>query len=177
MFADKRMTVFLKGRGSFPPWTRKKRAVGINKMCVSLGRITGRWWHYALWGRVFGPLESKQNEYSKVMRLTSVANDGIELLGKFHGCQSNVSSEVSKNKILQSLDMHHSYVELSWSLIGGLVQTGFPPGVSTVAEAGRNRISDVPFSHTCGGLRYPKITVMNQLHCFIKNGQNAVSAK
>lgn len=38
-----------------------------------------------LCGRVFGALESKEKEYSKVMGLTSVANDSIGPLGKFHG--------------------------------------------------------------------------------------------
>lgn len=49
MSADKRRTVFLKGRCLFPPWTRKKRTVGINTMCVSFGRVTGRWWPYTSW--------------------------------------------------------------------------------------------------------------------------------
>ena len=34
MFAYKRRTVFLKGRGLFPSWTKKKKAMGINRMCV-----------------------------------------------------------------------------------------------------------------------------------------------
>ena len=42
MFAYKRRLVFLKERGLFPPWTRKKKAVGTDKMCVSFGRITCR---------------------------------------------------------------------------------------------------------------------------------------
>lgn len=96
-FTYKRRTVFLKGRGLFPPWTRKKKAVGINKVCVSFGRITDQWWHYALQEDVW--CRGKQGDYSKVMRLKSVAKVSIEPLGKFHGQHSNVSPEVSKNKV------------------------------------------------------------------------------
>lgn len=107
----KRRTVFLKGRGLFPGRTRERKAVGINKMCVSFGRITSQRWHYALLADI--GCCGKQGEFSKVMRLESVAKVSIDPLGKFYRHHSKVSPEVSKNKVFKlSLDVYQLYAAL-----------------------------------------------------------------
>lgn len=95
----KRRTVFLQGRGLFPGRTRKRKAVGINKMSVSFGRITGQRWPYALSEGIW--CCGKQGEFSKVMRLKSVAKVSIDPLGRFHRQHSKVSPEISKNKVFK----------------------------------------------------------------------------
>lgn len=104
LFAYKRRTVFLRGRSWFPLWTRKKKAVGINKMCVSW-QNNDQWQHYALWEGIW--YRGKQ-EHAKVVRLTSGAQVSIRPLGKFLGQHSNVSPEVSKNKVFTSVIRHAS---------------------------------------------------------------------
>lgn len=74
-----------KGKRFVPTIDKEKESCGLQPdVCViwqnnrSVVAIT-------LCRRVFGALESRENEYSKVVRLASVANDSIEPLGKFYG--------------------------------------------------------------------------------------------
>lgn len=135
MFAYKRRTVFLKGRGLFPPWIRKKKVVGI-KMYVYFGCIIGQGWHYTLQEGIW--CCGKQGEYSMVMRLKSVANVSIKPLGKFHRQHSNVSPEVYKNKVFKPVIRRaQSYAVLGphpWLWVGS---NRLPPGVSSCCNKDR----------------------------------------